>query len=180
MRRVAISGPLLRKATQAPILRPVLGLNASSQHTIWTSANPNNRSRVNAFPVCLQNRPHYWQLETRRNIGGPAARVLQYLIVAGTGVLMKAFAQAFQQARRNAGNPAQAAEKIIKKQTIDLREAREILNLEEGEETDLKKINSQYEKYFKSLDPDNGGSFYLQSKVFRAKEALEEEIKTSK
>ena len=117
---------------------------------------------------------------------------------------MKAFAQAFQQARRSmshiycaidaystygdthewqladAGNPAQAAEKIIKKQTIDLREAREILNLEEGEETDLKKINSQYEKYFKSLDPDNGGSFYLQSKVFRAKEALEEEIKTSK
>ena len=79
----------------------------------------------------------------------------------------------------DAGKPAQAAEKIIKKQTFDLREAREILNLEDGEETDLKKINSQYEKYMKSLDPDNGGSFYLQSKVFRAKEALEEEIKQS-
>jgi hypothetical protein len=30
----------------------------------------------------------------------------------------------------------------------------------------------QYEKFFNANDPAKGGSFYLQSKIFRAKEAL--------
>lgn len=32
----------------------------------------------------------------------------------------------------------------------------------------------RFEKYFQANDPASGGSFYLQSKVFRAKECLEE------
>lgn len=32
----------------------------------------------------------------------------------------------------------------------------------------------QYDKYFAANDPEKGGSFYLQSKVYRAKEALDE------
>ena len=82
----------------------------------------------------------------------------------------------------DAGNPRQAAEKIniIKKKTVDTREALDILNLEEGDELDLSKVNEQYKKYFETLDPDKGGSFYLQSKVYRAKEALVEQHPTNK
>jgi len=29
-----------------------------------------------------------------------------------------------------------------------------------------------YQKFFKANDPKDGGSFYLQSKIFRAKEAI--------
>jgi len=35
----------------------------------------------------------------------------------------------------------------------------------------------QYEKYFAANSVENGGSFYLQSKVYRAKEQLDEFIK---
>lgn len=35
----------------------------------------------------------------------------------------------------------------------------------------------QYEKYFAANAVENGGSFYLQSKVYRAKEQLDEFIK---
>ena len=34
-----------------------------------------------------------------------------------------------------------------------------------------------YKKYFEANDPDKGGSFYLQSKIFRAKEFMDEEFK---
>ena len=34
----------------------------------------------------------------------------------------------------------------------------------------------QYEKYFAANDPKTGGSFYLQSKIFRAKELLDHEL----
>lgn len=33
-------------------------------------------------------------------------------------------------------------------------------------------LDQQYEKFFAANDPAKGGSFYLQSKIFRAKEAL--------
>ena len=35
----------------------------------------------------------------------------------------------------------------------------------------------QYEKYFAANDISKGGSFYLQSKVYRAKEALDLDFK---
>jgi mitochondrial import inner membrane translocase subunit TIM16 len=38
-------------------------------------------------------------------------------------------------------------------------------------------IAQQYEKYFSANAVENGGSFYLQSKVYRAKEQLDEFIK---
>ena len=38
----------------------------------------------------------------------------------------------------------------------------------------------QYDRYFRVNAVDNGGSFYLQSKVFRAKEQLDEFIKEKK
>jgi mitochondrial import inner membrane translocase subunit TIM16 len=35
----------------------------------------------------------------------------------------------------------------------------------------------QYKKFFDANDPKNGGSFYLQSKIYRAKECLDNELK---
>ena len=54
-------------------------------------------------------------------------------------------------------------------------EALKILNIEKNNLSN-KSIGEQYDKFYKLNDPANGGSFYLRSKVFRAKEALEREV----
>lgn len=58
---------------------------------------------------------------------------------------------------------------------MTLEEAKQILNVE-----DLKSVDSivkNYEHLFNVNDRAKGGSFYLQSKVFRAKERLDHELK---
>lgn len=42
---------------------------------------------------------------------------------------------------------------------------------------DAELVNKNYEYLFKINDKAKGGSFYLQSKIFRAKERLDEEMK---
>lgn len=61
---------------------------------------------------------------------------------------------------------------------ITLEEARQILNV--GQKLELEEIQKKYEHLFNVNDKAKGGSFYLQSKVFRAKERLEDELKTMK
>ena len=41
-------------------------------------------------------------------------------------------------------------------------------------------ISAKYEHLLKVNDPKEGGSFYLQSKVFRAKETIDNELAKSK
>jgi hypothetical protein len=58
---------------------------------------------------------------------------------------------------------------------MEVDEALQVLNIPKSEfRTD--KITERYERMFLANDPASGGSFYLQSKVFRAKESLEEEL----
>lgn len=57
---------------------------------------------------------------------------------------------------------------------ITLEEAKQILNISQLEP---KEIERNYEYLFNINDKSKGGSFYLQSKVYRAKERIDEEIK---
>ena len=52
----------------------------------------------------------------------------------------------------------------------------EVLNLTEAQAS-REAVAKQYEKYFAANDMSKGGSFYLQSKVYRAKEALDLDFK---
>lgn len=58
---------------------------------------------------------------------------------------------------------------------ITLEEAQQILNV--NTELDSEEIRKSYEHLFAVNDKSKGGSFYLQSKVYRAKERLDEELK---
>jgi len=51
-------------------------------------------------------------------------------------------------------------------------EAYKILNFSDKDELDSKAIIKRYEKYFLQNDTAKGGSFYLQNKIFNAKEFL--------
>lgn len=54
-------------------------------------------------------------------------------------------------------------------------EALKILNLKE-DQVNPENIMNQFEKYFEGNDPEKGGSFYLQNKIYYAKEILMEKF----
>ena len=60
---------------------------------------------------------------------------------------------------------------------MSLEEAKQILNVNE---LDPDSVQKSYEHLFGVNDKTKGGSFYLQSKVYRAKERIDQELKESK
>lgn len=58
---------------------------------------------------------------------------------------------------------------------MTLEEAQQILNVDKLEK--VEDILKNYEHLFAVNDKAKGGSFYIQSKVFRAKERIDEEMK---
>ncbi|XP_078274144.1 mitochondrial import inner membrane translocase subunit tim16 isoform X2 [Rhinoraja longicauda] len=108
------------------------------------------------------------------------ARYLAQIIVVGAQVVGRAFARALRQefaaskaaaeARGRAGQRSDAASSIS---GLSLQEAQQILNVSQLSEEE---IQQNYEHLFKVNDRSVGGSFYLQSKVVRAKERLDEEL----
>mmetsp|Transcript_4304 Transcript_4304/g.10265 ORF Transcript_4304/g.10265 Transcript_4304/m.10265 type:complete len:154 (+) Transcript_4304:57-518(+) len=115
---------------------------------------------------------------------GPLARVAAQLVVAGIAVMAKALPSAYQQALNNAkkggGAAAAGAAKdgggFMARRLMARDEALQVMNLTEAECT-AEAVHKQYKKYFAANDASKGGSFYLQSKVHRAKEQLDEFIK---
>ncbi|XP_006881487.1 PREDICTED: mitochondrial import inner membrane translocase subunit TIM16-like [Elephantulus edwardii] len=109
------------------------------------------------------------------------AKYLAQIIVMGMQVVGRAFARALRQefaasraaadARGRAGHQSAAASSLS---GLSLQEAQQILNVSKLSSEEILK---NYEHLFKVNDKSVGGSFYLQSKVVRAKERLDEELK---
>ncbi len=68
---------------------------------------------------------------------------------------------------------------ITLKLSISFQEAKQILNITDVDITDAEKVEKQYQHLFNLNDKTKGGSFYLQSKVYRAKERFDRELKVS-
>jgi len=113
-------------------------------------------------------------------MSGFFARVVAQAVIAGAGVLTKAFVQAY--ARAQAGGGAGAAGAAVRAAAggarMPLDQARGVLNVERGA-YDAAAVEAQAARYFAANDPDAGGSFYVQSKVHAAKEALLDELKAA-
>ena len=117
---------------------------------------------------------------TRRAAGGApgtpqASRIIAQMLVAGSTVLFRAAVQAYNQALVNAqktGVAQEAAKAAGRAGGLTLAEARLILGLEEG--ASLAEIRKKFDHLF-SVN-EKHGSFYLQSKIFRAKEAIEKDM----
>ena len=62
---------------------------------------------------------------------------------------------------------------------LTLDEACKILNVSppKGGAANLEKVHEQFKRLFDMNDPNKGGSFYLQSKVLRARERIELEVR---
>lgn len=76
-------------------------------------------------------------------------------------------------AKANGGSSAQAS--LSSGMTLD--EACRILNVKPpaGGQANVEEVLERYRRLFDANDPQKGGSFYLQSKIVRAKERLERE-----
>ncbi|KAJ1448476.1 Pam16-domain-containing protein [Pelagophyceae sp. CCMP2097] len=87
--------------------------------------------------------------------------------------IVRAFATAYNQALANARKDGGAAAKeMMKKRSsgMTIQEATQILDL--SPLPDVAKVEEAYKRIFTANEPDKGGSFYLQSKVYRAHEFL--------
>ncbi|XP_075222959.1 mitochondrial import inner membrane translocase subunit Tim16 [Lycorma delicatula] len=110
------------------------------------------------------------------------AKYLVQIVILGTQIIGRAFARALQQeyqasqeAARRAGGGRKGAQSAAAnaRSSITVEESLKILNVEK---MDPEKIKVNYEHLFNVNDKLKGGSFYLQSKVVRAKERLDEEL----
>ncbi|CAG4959536.1 unnamed protein product [Colias eurytheme] len=111
------------------------------------------------------------------------AKYIAQIIVLGAQVVGKAFARALkqeiaasQEAAKRAGGGPQGARRAAANASsgLTLEEAMQILNIEK---LDPEKIKNNYEHLFNVNDKSKGGSFYLQSKIVRAKERIDTEFK---
>ncbi|KAH7235676.1 mitochondrial import inner membrane translocase subunit TIM16 [Fusarium tricinctum] len=85
-------------------------------------------------------------------------------------------ASAYQRAQVKAGNTTGGGASLSSGMTLD--EACKILNVKPpaGGQANVEEVLSRYKRLFDANDPQKGGSFYLQSKIVRAKERFEREI----
>lgn len=80
-------------------------------------------------------------------------------------------------ARQLRDNPTAA--NTLKSSGLSLDEACKILNVSppKGGQANLHETHERFKRLFDLNDPKKGGSFYLQSKVLRARERLELEVR---
>ena len=115
---------------------------------------------------------------------GPLGKVIAQGVLLGVSILARALPAAYASALANARKTGadKAAEEAARKGASFLGKARmsrdealNVLNLSEGVAT-VEAVQKQYERYFEANKVEKGGSFYLQSKVYRAKELLDEYV----
>merc|ERR1711973_803910 len=113
-----------------------------------------------------------------------AGKSLIQLIITGAQIVGKAFGQAVKQeirmsqeaAKRSASKNPQASQAETLRMGMTLDEAKQILNVEDEDlfgKTD--KLQKNFDHLFHVNDKKQNGSFYLQSKVVRAKERIDQE-----
>ena len=102
-------------------------------------------------------------------IGAPFARLIANLIVTGTGVVGRAFVEAYKQALQN-GTANRAASSAGSASKAFEAEARLILNVKQN--TPKEEMLEAAEKMAAMNHPDKGGSKYLQAKINFARDVL--------
>lgn len=108
-----------------------------------------------------------------------AAKIIANLLVAGGTVLFRAATQAYKQALVNGAKagmtgPAAQAAARASKGGMPLKEAEMILGIE-ASSADWEEVLEKYKRLYEANDKT--GSFYLLSKVYRAKETIEQEFR---
>lgn len=116
------------------------------------------------------------------------AKYIAQMVVAGMQIVGRAFIKAVQTEMRSSQQAAQARSSSDKTNMrsaatdalsgMTLQEAKQILHVDDIR--DIETVAKKYEHLFSVNDKAKGGSFYIQSKVFRAKERIDQEVQQHK
>jgi len=109
---------------------------------------------------------------------GPFARILAQIVVPVVAVLARAipaaYGAALNNARKSGIDATEAAAPVFGKR-ISQSEALSVLNITKKEfKADPEIVQKQFERYFEANDMSKQGSFYIQSKIYRAHELLKD------
>ncbi|MCJ1305885.1 mitochondrial import inner membrane translocase subunit TIM16 [Hypocenomyce scalaris] len=116
-----------------------------------------------------------------------AHRIITQVVLVGSRVLGRAFAEAYKQASASQKYAQQAAKNNpsaannLASSGLTLDEACKILNVKppHGGKANMEDVLERFKRLFDVNDPQKGGSFYLQSKVLRARERIEMELRNA-
>lgn len=97
------------------------------------------------------------------------------MVFTGARVFGRAFTEAYKQAAATTAKLSASQATKVRDGDITLDESCKILDLELKGLT-MDKVNEKYDYLFNINSKDKGGSFYLQSKVYRAMERLKLEL----
>ncbi|KAJ5247348.1 Mitochondrial import inner membrane translocase subunit tim16 [Penicillium chermesinum] len=108
-----------------------------------------------------------------------AHRIVTQVIITGARVFGRAFAEAYKQAQATGKQAGAKGRGGFTSSGLTLDEACKILNVKPpvAGEASLEHTMERFKKLFDLNDPQKGGSFYLQSKILRARERIEMEIR---
>ncbi|ROW01332.1 hypothetical protein VMCG_05941 [Cytospora schulzeri] len=118
-----------------------------------------------------------------------AYRLVTQVVMIGTRVLGRAFAEAYKQAsasssyqraqQKNGGGGVSGPGRANLSSGMTLEEAVKILDVKapQGGKVDMEEVMDRFKRLFDANDPQKGGSFYLQSKILRARERIEADAK---
>ncbi|MCJ1277626.1 mitochondrial import inner membrane translocase subunit TIM16 [Puttea exsequens] len=114
-----------------------------------------------------------------------AHRIITQVVITGSRVLGRAVTEAWKQASASQQYARQGAQSGSRSGAnyvsagLTLDEACRILNVKppmQGK-TDVDHVLERFKTLFDKNDPTKGGSFYLQSKILRARERIELEVR---
>jgi len=113
-----------------------------------------------------------------------AHRIITQAAVTGARILGTAFKEAYKQASASQKYAAAAARSgkhnplTHGASGLTLEEACKILNISPPKQgkVDAEAMMEKFKKMFDANDPKKGGSFYLQSKILRARERIQAEV----
>ncbi|KAL8804643.1 MAG: hypothetical protein Q9182_002451 [Xanthomendoza sp. 2 TL-2023] len=115
-----------------------------------------------------------------------AHRFITQAVVVGARVFGRAFAEAYRQASASsryaqsaAGSSSSSSSHNFVSSGLTLDEACKILNVKppQGGQVNMEETIERFKRLFDLNDPTKGGSFYLQSKILRARERIELEVR---
>jgi len=113
-----------------------------------------------------------------------AHRIITQVFVTGARVFGRAFAEAYRHAAatqkyQQAMGPGATNANTMSSAGLTLDEACRILNVSppKGGQTNVAQVAERFKRLYDLNDPKKGGSFYLQSKILRARERIELEVR---
>lgn len=168
------------------LVHSILGTSKTSHAAIASFPLPlPARSRPRAGEWCAH--PHLVPTSfIRLTLQTQAHRIVIQVAVTGARILGRAVAESWRQAQASQRYAAAAAKnpgaaKNLASSGLTLDEACKILDVAppKGGQTDMEHVLGRFKRLFDQNDPKKGGSFYLQSKILRARERIELEVRTA-